>query len=44
MIECLRKIHNALSVIWLECRNNELSDGLQEQMDYILRIIQTIES
>jgi hypothetical protein len=44
MVECLLKIHNALSVIWLECKNYELSDAIQIQMDYIQLLIKTIES
>jgi hypothetical protein len=44
MIECLLKIHNALSIIWLECRNDTLSDALMSQMNYIQLLINTIES
>jgi hypothetical protein len=44
MIECLLKIHNHLSAIWLECKNNDLCDAIQAEMDYIRRLIEAIET
>jgi len=44
MIECLMNLHTAISAVWLECKNNELCEMLRQQLDYIERIVKTIEN
>ena len=43
MIACLSKLHSNITEVWAECKNNELSDILKEQIDYIEAIMKTIE-
>jgi hypothetical protein len=42
LLEILRKIDAELGEIWLECRNNELSERIAHQRDILSNIIEAI--
>lgn len=43
LILCLTRVIERITDVWLECKNNDLSDELYEVLEYLRLIIKTIE-
>lgn len=43
LILCLTRVIERINEVWLECKNNDLSDELFEVLEYLRLIIHTIE-